>query len=173
MCAPRSEKKPLEPKSKSVAAVSFLARSLSPPPMGIFWADCHLHCHRRPRKPPGPPCQIVAFLVFPRSLPWGMAFIWNCSQYLPGSNPQGHPTRLVGPSLQKIARSLSTQVKLRTVALASGGPGSAKNDPQSAKVNRKWQNSDSCKATFIALVEILGKKIINNSHLVRVYSPRT
>jgi len=57
--------------------------------------------------------------------------------------------------------------------LASGGPGSAKNDPQSAKVTRKFAISDSCKATFIALVEIFGKKIIKNSHLVRVYSPGT
>ena len=73
-------------------------------------------------------------------------------------DPQGHPTRLVGPSLQKIARSLSTQVKLRTVALASGGPGSAKNDPKSAKVTRKFAISDSCKATFIALVEIFERK---------------
>ena len=57
--------------------------------------------------------------------------------------------------------------------LASGGPGSAKNDPQSAKLIRKFTISDSCKATFIALVEIFGKKIIKNLHLVRVYSPGT
>ena len=57
--------------------------------------------------------------------------------------------------------------------LASGGPGSAKNDPKSANVIRKFAISDSCKATFIALVEIFGKKIINNLHLVRVYSPGT
>ena len=57
--------------------------------------------------------------------------------------------------------------------LASGGPGSAKNDPKNAKVTRKFAISDSCKATFIALVEIFGKKIIKNSHLVRVYSPGT
>ena len=61
----------------------------------------------------------------------------------------------------------------RTVVLASGGPGSAKNDPKSAKVSRKFAISDSCKATFIALVEIFEKKIIKNSHLVRVYSPGT
>ena len=53
--------------------------------------------------------------------------------------------------------------------LASGGPGSAKNDPKSPKVTSKFTISDSCKATFIALVEIFGKKIIKNSHLVRVY----
>ena len=57
--------------------------------------------------------------------------------------------------------------------LASGGPGSAKNDPKSAKVEQKMTKVDSCKATFIALVEIFGKKIIKNSHLVRVYSPGT
>ena len=57
--------------------------------------------------------------------------------------------------------------------LASGGPGSAKNDPKSAKVTREIAISDSCKATFIALVETFGKKIIKNSHMVRVYSPGT
>ena len=57
--------------------------------------------------------------------------------------------------------------------LASGGPGSAKNDPKSAKVSRKFAIPDSCKATFIALVEFFGKKIITNLHFVRVYSPGT
>ena len=57
--------------------------------------------------------------------------------------------------------------------MASGGPGSAKNDPKSAKVTRKFATSDICKATFIALVENFGKKIIKNSHFVRVYSPGT
>ena len=57
--------------------------------------------------------------------------------------------------------------------MASGGPESAKNDSKGANVIRKFAISDSCKATFIALVEIFGKKIIKNSHLVRVYSPGT
>ena len=57
--------------------------------------------------------------------------------------------------------------------LASGSPGSAKNDPKTVKMTRNFAISDSCKATFIALVEIFGKKIIKNSHLVRVYSPGT
>ena len=57
--------------------------------------------------------------------------------------------------------------------LASGGPGSAKNDPNSAKVCRKFPISDSCKATFIALVEMFGKKIIKHLYFVRVYSPGT
>ena len=50
---------------------------------------------------------------------------------------------------------------------------SSKNDPKSANVIRNFTISDSCKATFIALVEIFGKKIIKNSYLVRVYSPGT
>ena len=37
--------------------------------------------------------------------------------------------------------------------MASGGPGSAKNDPKSARVTRKMTKVDSCKAMFIALVE--------------------
>ena len=57
--------------------------------------------------------------------------------------------------------------------LASGGPGSAKNDPKSARVTRKMTKVDSCKATFIALVEKIGKKLIRNSHFARVYSPGT
>ena len=57
--------------------------------------------------------------------------------------------------------------------LASGGPGSAKNDPKNARVTRQMTKVDSCKATFIALAEHFGKKIIKNSHLVRVYSPGT
>ena len=57
----------------------------------------------------------------------------------------------------------------RAVVLASGGPGSAKNDPKSAKVSRKSQKckklskpankkSDSREATFIAVVEISERK---------------
>ena len=53
--------------------------------------------------------------------------------------------------------------------LASGGPASAKNDPKIAKVTRKMQKcekssklgnfvSDSCKATFIAVLKILERK---------------
>ena len=56
---------------------------------------------------------------------------------------------------------------------ASGGPGSAKDDPKSATVSRKFQKSDSCKAMFIALVEIFGKKIIKHLLFVRVYSSGT
>ena len=56
---------------------------------------------------------------------------------------------------------------------ASGGPGSAKNDPQSAKVEQKMTKVYRCKATFIELAEMFGKKIIKNLHFVRVYSPGT
>ena len=39
------------------------------------------------------------------------------------------------------------------------------------KIGKK--RSGGCEATFRAVVEIFGKKILNNSHFVRVYSPGT